>query len=68
MHVQDYARHEALTFVDFMEALGRVALMKELPSQEELLAGRCGLPCASIGDFARMVDDHWSLRSVWAGC
>eukprot|EP00891_Asterochloris_glomerata_P005689 jgi/Astpho2/5689/fgenesh1_pg.00079_%23_100_t len=34
--LKDYTKHEALSFVDFLEAIGRVADMKPLPSRSEL--------------------------------
>lgn len=34
--VKDYAKYESLYFVDFLEALGRVADLKALPAQSEL--------------------------------
>ena len=34
--IKDYSRHEALSFVDFLEALARVAELKSLPSFSDL--------------------------------
>lgn len=34
--IKDYSRYTSLTFVDFLEALGRTADMKSLPSAQEL--------------------------------
>jgi len=34
--VKDYARYTSLTFIDFLEALGRAADMKSLPGPEDL--------------------------------
>ncbi|MEW5306191.1 MAG: hypothetical protein WDW36_008675 [Sanguina aurantia] len=37
--IKDYAKYTCLSFVDFLEALGRVADMKSLPSESDLAAG-----------------------------
>lgn len=34
--IKDFARHESLSFVDFLEALARVAELKSLPSFSDL--------------------------------
>ena len=34
--IKDFGRHEALSFVDFLEALARVAELKSLPSYSDL--------------------------------
>jgi len=34
--VNDYERYMAITFIDFLDALGRIADMKMLPTKEEL--------------------------------
>lgn len=34
--IKDFARHESLSFVDFLEALARVAELKNLPSFSDL--------------------------------
>lgn len=40
--IKDYGRYTSLTFVDFLEALGRVADMKSLPTDSDLdAAGGC---------------------------
>lgn len=36
--VKDYARFESMTFIDFLEGLGRVADGRELPNKDELTA------------------------------
>lgn len=36
--IKDYAKYTCLSFVDFLEALGRVADMKSLPSESDLAA------------------------------
>ena len=40
--IKDYARYTCLSFIDFLEALGRVADMKSLPTASDLdVAGAC---------------------------
>mgnify|MGYP006304423505 CR=1 FL=1 len=34
--VKDYSRYISLTFIDFLEALGRAADMKSLPSPQDI--------------------------------
>ena len=34
--IKDFARHESISFVDFLEALARVAELKSLPSFSDL--------------------------------
>jgi len=34
--IKDFGRHEAISFVDFLEALARVAELKSLPSYSDL--------------------------------
>lgn len=36
--VKDYQRYTSLTFIDFLEALGRCADMKSLPPQADIEA------------------------------
>ena len=39
--IKDYTKYSCITFVDFLEALGRVADMKSLPSSSDLdLSGK----------------------------
>ena len=34
--IKDYSRYTSLTFIDFLEALGRAADMKSLPNAEDI--------------------------------
>ena len=51
--IKDYAKYTSLTFIDFLEALGRVADMKNLPLESNLEAagaGRCGKMWGGCGE------------------
>ena len=40
--IKDYAKYTCLSFIDFLEALGRTADMKSLPLDSDLdIAGKC---------------------------
>ncbi len=48
--IKDYQRYTSLTFTDFLEALGRVADMKNLPLDSDLdAAGACVVVCVRDG-------------------
>eukprot|EP00983_Pelagomonas_calceolata_P113266 1159965-Pelagomonas_calceolata.AAC.23 len=43
--IKDYSRYTSLTFIDFLEALGRAADMKSLPNPEDLEAAASRQGC-----------------------
>jgi len=56
--IGDVARHESLTFVDFLEALGRVAELRALPSYDELERSGYG---TSAFDYSQKARENVSL-------
>ena len=46
--IKDFARHESLSFVDFLEALARVAELKSLPSFSDLEDAGYAHPVAGL--------------------
>ncbi len=67
--IKDFARHEALSFVDFLEALARVAELKSLPSYSDLEdAGYAVLQSASATSVFSLGASDMLFREVPVCC
>lgn len=64
--VKDFARHESLSFVDFLEALARVAELKSLPSFSDLEDAGYGDPyCTCRITWTVLFVNSCKLRARW---
>ena len=79
--IKDYAKYTSLTFIDFLEALGRVADMKNLPLESDLEAagaggmGRCGEGVGRVADMKNLpLESNLEAAGagrcgkMWGGC